>query len=132
VILRDQPSRPSGHYARWRRRFADAFHGLSVATREQESLWVHFAFAFAVVVLSAMLLADWWRWCLIVLCIVVVISLELVNSAIERLVKTLHPEHDSGLAEALHMAAAAVLVAAIGSTVVGLIVFVPPIVQLFN
>jgi len=125
------PARPSGLWARWKRRFVDAFHGLTVAMRDQESLWVHFVFALAVVFLSAVLRVEALQWCVLTLCIAVVIALELINTAIERLVKTLHPEHDAGLAETLHMAAGAVLVAAMGSMVVGLIVFIPPIVRLF-
>jgi len=132
--MQDVPSstRPNGHSARWKRRFADAMHGIATAARDQESLWIHFAFAVAVVVLCVFLQVDAWQWCVLAICVAIVISLELVNSAIERLVKTLHPEHDAGLAETLHMAAGAVLVAAIGSAVVGLIVFIPPFVRLFN
>ena len=125
-------TRPNGLIPRWKRRFADAMHGIATAARDQESLWIHFAFALAVVVLGVFLRVDAWQWCVLAICVAIVISLELVNSAIERLVKTLHPEHDAGLAETLHMAAGAVLVAALGSTVVGLIVFIPPIVRLFN
>ena len=132
MIYDNQSSRPSGQWPRWRQRFADAFHGILVAIRGQESLWVHIIFAVAVVGISAILQVDAWRWCVLTLCIFIVISLEMMNSAIERLVKTLHPEHDSGLAETLHMAAAAVLVAAIGSVFVALIVLLPPIVRLFD
>ncbi len=127
----DHPSRPRGRWLRWQRRFADAFQGIWVAFRDQESLWVHAASAVAVIAISSLLQIDAWRWCVLILCIFVVISLEMMNSAIERLVKTLHPEHDSGLAETLHMAAAAVLVAAMGSVLVGLIVLLPSIVRLF-
>ena len=120
-------SRPPNTPLRWRRRFGDAFDGLRLGIRTQESLHVHLAVAVAVIVLASVLGLEPWRWCVLLVCIALVISLELMNSAIERLVKTLHPEHDQGLAETLHMAAGAVLVAAIGSIVIGLIVLLPPL-----
>lgn len=122
-------ARPRNAVVRWKGRFADAGEGFWLALRDQESLWVHVCVAFVVVVLGTLLQIETWRWCAVILCIALVISLELMNSAIERLVKTLHPEHDAGLAAALHMAAAAVLFAAIGAVAVGAIVFMPPILQ---
>jgi diacylglycerol kinase len=122
--------RSKGIVSRWRRRFGDAFDGLRIASIDQESLWVHFVAAAIVIGLATFFELELWRWCVIILCVTLVISLELVNSAIERLVKTLHPEHDAGLAEALHMAAAAVLVAAIGTAVIGFLLLLPPIIHL--
>jgi diacylglycerol kinase len=122
--------RPSRAMARWLRRFADAFHGIAVGVRSQESLHVHLVVTFIAMVIAAFLRFEAWRWCLLLVCISMVIALELMNSAIERLVKTLHPAHDQGLAETLHLAASSVLVGAMGSVVIGLIVFVEPIWRL--
>ncbi|MGV3482963.1 MAG: diacylglycerol kinase [Planctomycetaceae bacterium] len=131
-MIPDHPERrPRNVRLRWQRRFGDAFDGLRLAACDQESLWVHACLSVAVVVLAILLEIEPWRWCVVVLCIATVISLELMNSAIERLVKTLHPEHDAGLAAALHMAAAAVLTAALGAIVVGIIIFVPPIIRIW-
>ena len=118
-------NRPGGLSSRWLRRFHDAFDGLRSALVSEESLWVHLFFASAVIAVSTVIGLELWRWCVLILSISLVISLELVNSAIERLVKTLHPEHDEMVGQALHIAAAAVLVASIGAAVVGLIVLLP-------
>lgn len=122
--------RPSRAATRWLQRFADAFDGLAVGIRSQESLHVHLVVTFFAIVVAAFLRFEAWRWCLLVMCISMVIALELMNSAIERLVKTLHPAHDQGLAETLHLAASSVLVGAMGSVVIGLIVFAEPIWRL--
>jgi len=110
---------------RWRKRLADAIAGFQAACQNQESLWVHLFAATLVVMVATILKLEDWRWCVLILCIALVIALELMNSAIERLVKTLHPEHDAGIAESLHMAAAAVLAGAVGSVFVGAIVVLP-------
>lgn len=124
--------RPINPGARWSRRFADAFDGLVVGFKTQESLHVHLFFTLLVVSGAAFLGFDLVRWCLLLLCVSSVIALELMNSAIERLVKTLHPEHDQGLAETLHLAASAVLVGALGATAVGLLLFVPLVWRLLS
>jgi len=121
----DHSYRPPGLSSRWRRRFTDAVDGLWIACRTQESLWVHLAFAVLVPCVAAILQVEAWQWCALILCIALVIALELLNTAIERLVKTLHPDHDAGIAEVLHMSAAAALVGATGSVFVGLIVIIP-------
>ena len=131
MISPQQTQRPRQRILRWKRRFADALDGCLRAVRDQESLWVHVGVAIAVSALGFALQIESWRWCAAVLAATLVISLELMNSAIEQLVKTLHPEHDAGLAAVLHMAAASVLVAAVGSVVIGMIVFVPPILALW-
>jgi diacylglycerol kinase len=121
--------RPRGLWPRWHRRFADAFDGSRIGVRTQESLWVHLVFAILVPIVAVVLKLEAWRWCVLLLCMAMVISMELMNSAIERLVKTLHPEHDSGLAAALHLSAAAVLVTAIASVIVGCMVIAPDLLR---
>lgn len=129
MTTRDPSCRPLGLRLRWQKRFADACDGLRMACRNQESLWVHLFFTVLVSGVAMILSLETWRWCVIILCISLVISIELLNTAIERLVKTLHPEHDAGVAESLHMAAGAVLVGALGSVLVGLIVILPKFLE---
>jgi len=120
-----------GSAAHWQRKFSDAFAGLALACRHESSLWVHLAISTFVVLLAIWLRLESWRWCVLLICIAAVVSLELMNSAIERLVKTLHPEHDAGIASSLHMAAASVLVMAMGSVIVGLVVLLPALYARF-
>ncbi len=121
--------RPRTVIAKWISRFSDAGKGLVFATKDQENMRVHFAFALVACGIAFWLDFELWRWCVLILCIALVISAELMNSAIERLVKTVHPDHDAGIADTLHMAAASVLVAAIGSVAIGALLFVPPFLE---
>lgn len=71
------------------------------------------------------------EWVIIIICIVLVISFELLNTAIEELCNMIHPEQHPVIKKIKDIAAGAVLVAAIGSVVVGLIIFLPKLISLF-
>lgn len=119
-------------FARWVAKFRDAGEGLVQGVRTQESLWVHCGCAVAVVALAAALQVEPWRWGLLVLCIASVIASELFNSAIEQLVRVLHPQRAPAIALALHLAAAAVLVVSLAAVLVGAIVLGPPLLSLLG
>lgn len=65
------------------------------------------------------------EWIAVVICITLVISAEAVNTALEHLTDLASPDYHPLAGKAKDVAAAAVLIAAIGSVIVGLIIFVP-------
>ena len=67
----------------------------------------------------------------VMLCIGTVITAELFNSAIERLVDLVSPEWNKIAGEVKDIAAGAVLVTAITAAIIGLIVFLPYLLALF-
>lgn len=103
--------------------FGHAFNGLFHAIKSEAHLKIHLL---AVVIVCA---AGWHfevsrtEWLALILCFGLVIGLELINTAIEKLADKLHPEHDPVIGQVKDIAAAAVLVAAIISVVVAGIVF---------
>jgi diacylglycerol kinase len=107
----------------WAHKFSDAFRGLSRAVRSQSSFAVHLAVAAVVVALAAALRVSAVEWCLLVGAIAMVLAAEIFNSAVESLARALGPGWNPRVRDALDMASAAVLVAACGAAVVGLIVF---------
>ncbi len=111
----------------WPKKFAVAFSGLFWAFRTESSFWVHLLVATAVLSVSAVLRVELWRWVALVLTIMVVFTAELLNSAIEQMIKVLHPESDERIGRVLDVSAAAVLAAAIGAVVVGLLTLGQPI-----
>ncbi|GAA5509381.1 diacylglycerol kinase [Novipirellula caenicola] len=106
----------------WITKFAVAFRGLGISLRDQSSLQVHVLAAVVVLSLATYLDFDLWRWAVLVLAITIVIAAELMNTAIERLVRVLHAQRHPEIGDALDTAASAVLVAAIGAAVTGVIV----------
>lgn len=103
--------------------FKFAFQGLWLAGKEQPNLRIHLFVSFLVVSLAFYFDVTKVEWCVILLCIGLVISLELLNSAIEGFVNLVSPERQPKAGNIKDIAAAAVLVAAIISSIVGLLIF---------
>lgn len=114
---------------RWVRMFADAADGMRLGLMNEPNLRVHFGVATATVLFGAIIGLEAWRWSLIAICITIVITAEYLNSAIEQLVRAVADRRTVEFANTLHLAAAAVLVAAIGATLVGLITLLPPTIS---
>ncbi|HKC34758.1 MAG TPA: diacylglycerol kinase family protein [Chitinophagaceae bacterium] len=72
------------------------------------------------------------QWLLVLFCIGLVISLEMINSAIERYCDLVTTDFHPGIKVIKDVAAGAVLVASIMSLIIGLIIFIPALVQLLN
>ena len=71
-----------------------------------------------------------WLW--IVVAIVLVWSAEAFNTALEQLADAVHPGPHAGIGRAKDLAAAAVLIAALGAAVIGVLVFAPHLAALWR
>jgi len=107
----------------WREKFADAFRGLKTGIRGQVSFFVHFFFALAVIGAGLILGVNHVDWCILFLCITVVLAAEMFNTALELLAQAVSDQIDPRIGSALDVGSAAVLIAAFGASIVGLIVF---------
>lgn len=114
----------------WISAFHAAFSGLGYALRTQPNMRVHVFAAVAVAVAGVLLQLSPTEWGLIVLCIGLMWSTELLNTAVEVIVDDLSPEYRDHARIAKDLAAGAVLSSAIASAAVGLIVFLPKILAL--
>ena len=113
----------------WSRKFADAFRGLARAVRTQSSFAVHLGVAGAVVAAGALFRVSAVEWCLLSFAIGLVLMAEIFNTAIESLARAPGSRRHPRFRDALDMASAAVLLAAITAAVIGVIVFGPRIVM---
>jgi len=111
------------------RSFRAAFAGLFYGVRTQRNLQIHATAAVLVVLAAVVLPLTRMEWCLIVLCIGLTAAAELLNTAIEVTLDRLLPHEDDGVRVAKDVAAAAVLITALTSIAVGLIVFVPRLIE---
>jgi len=128
MIERPQ-TQPSTRLKRWRKKFAHAIRGLVVGVRGQDSFWVHLPALLAVIVWAAWLQVSSLRWLLLVVCIAIVLSAELFNSAIEHLARAITDEQHPEIRDALDIASGAVLIVSVGAAVVGMVVLVGPLWQ---
>jgi diacylglycerol kinase len=108
----------------WLSKFRAAFHGIALAARGQHSFLVHGGCAALVILAGIVLRVGLVEWCLLVVCITLVLAAEAFNSALESLGRIVDREHNPQLGAALDMASGAVLLCALGASVVGLIIFI--------
>ena len=81
--------------------------------------------AFAVILLGYFLKISTIQWCLVSLATGLILGLELINTAGEKLVDILSPDHDPRYGQVKDILAGGVLVAAAGAAIVGLLIFWP-------
>lgn len=112
-----RPRRP------WSEKFKDALRGLKLGIRGHSSFFVHFFAAALVVAVACALGCSIEQWGLLLLCIGLVLTAELFNSAVETLHRGLDPETRERTYKALDIAAGAVLMASATAAIVGTLVF---------
>ena len=118
--MNDHPHSPGRG---WPEKFRDAFRGVKVGVRGQSSFFVHLFFAAAVIGAGVVLRVTQSEWCMLVLCMAVVLAAEMFNTALESMARAITEETHPDLGDALDIGSAAVLLAAVGAVVVGLIIF---------
>ena len=106
----------------WRRRFRDAFRGQKRSFRGESSYFIHFFAAAMVVVAAAALGADRVEWCLLLMCITMVLAAEMFNSSIERMAKAVDENYNPHLRDALDIGAGAVLTTSLGAAIIGVVI----------
>lgn len=107
--------------------FGYAFSGICFAVVLQRNMKLHLAVAVCVVGVGIWVELDALRWAILCLTIASVLILEVLNTAMERFVDLVSPEHRPSARRIKDLAAGAVLIAAICAVAVGLILFLPAI-----
>jgi diacylglycerol kinase len=107
----------------WVHKFRDAFRGLREGVRGQNSFFVHFFMTGAVVATAAVMRVTVVEWCILLLCVTIVLTAEMFNSALEAMAKAITKEIHPHLKDALDIGSAAVLTASIGASIVGSLLF---------
>ncbi|MEJ8841316.1 diacylglycerol kinase family protein [Lacibacter sp. H375] len=114
------------------KKFRYAINGLISALGSEVNMRIHIIAAVLACIAGFYFSLTLTEWIVIILCIVLVISFELINTAIEELCNMVHPEQHPVIKKVKDIAAAAVLVAATGSVVAALIIFLPKLISLFS
>lgn len=109
-----------------------AFSGIHEAFYSERNLKIDAIAALLVLVLGAIFRISAYEWLFVILCIGLVFSLEIANTAIEAVVDLASPKIHPLAKRAKDCAAGAVLFATLTSVVVGCIIFVPRILSVFS
>lgn len=111
--------------------FAYAFAGIASLLRAEHNARIHLAATVAVIAAGLWFGVGAGDWTALVIAITLVWMAEAVNTAFEALCDVASPEFHPQVKQAKDVAAAAVLIAAVGAAAVGLIVFLPHFRALF-
>ena len=109
--------------------FVDAFRGIAVLFRTQQHARYHLGFVLFVIGFGVGFKIEPLEWCAVSLAMGVVLAAEALNTAIEFLADAVHPDQHPLVGKAKDVAAGGVLLAAIAAAAVGLMVFVPKILE---
>jgi diacylglycerol kinase (ATP) len=109
--------------------FRHAFRGWWYVIRTQRNAWLH-----AVVTTLVILVAFWLHlqmrdWAVLIVTIALVWTAEFINSALEAVVDLASPQNHPLAKVGKDVGAAAVLIAALTSVLVGLLILGPPLIE---
>lgn len=111
--------------------FKYAFKGIGSSLKSERNMKIHFAMMVLVIIAGIFLNISIWEWITCFILFGLVISLEMVNTAIEIVVDMVSPEYNLKAGHVKDIAAGAVLVNAIVALIVGLLIFFPKIIRIF-
>ena len=109
--------------------FRYAFEGWWHVLSTQHNAWIHALVSVAVLGLGLWLGISRQEWAIIILAVTAVWTAEFMNTALEALVDLVAPDYHPLAKIAKDVAAAAVLIGALGAILIGLLIFGPPLWQ---
>lgn len=130
MISRDERKRQKG-IKKFLLSFTYPIKGLRYAYRNEQNLAVDVGIALLVTIAGFIFKLNLVEWAILALTIGLVISCELINTAIEAVVDLVTEDYHPLAKVAKDTAAAAVFVFAIIAVIVGLIIFLPKVIALF-
>ncbi|MDQ2720878.1 MAG: diacylglycerol kinase family protein [Bacteroidota bacterium] len=111
--------------------FVFAIHGLKDCFLHEKNFQIQFLIAVFVTLAGFFFSLSSTEWLIILICFSVVLSFEIVNSAIEKLCDMVCPTFNLSVKKIKDMSASAVLFAAFISFIIGCIIFFPKIKLMF-
>ena len=111
--------------------FKFAINGLIDTYRTEQTVWLYIPVSIIVIALGFILKIDKYEWLAVILVLGIILSLELVNTAIESAINLETLKYHPLAKKAKDTASAAVLVFAIVSVIIGIIIFLPKVIALF-
>lgn len=107
--------------------FKYGIEGIVVGIKTEQNMKIHIVIMMLVIIFGVVLKISKIEWIICIILFGFVISLELVNTAIENTVDLVTLESNPKAKVAKDVAAGSVLIAAITSAIIGLMIFIPKI-----
>lgn len=112
--------------------FGYALEGIILALKHNRNVRIDFIAAFLVIIASIYFKVNAFEMGILGIMILLVICAEMINTAIEEVVNLLVQEHRKEAKIAKDVSAGMVLLTAVGSIIVGVLVFTPHILKLLK
>jgi len=112
--------------------FAFAITGIKMALRTERNMRIHLSVSVLVIFCAAFFSISKIEWLFILIAIGGIFSLELINTAIERVVDLITAEYHPLAKQAKDVAAGAVFIYSIMAVIIGIIIFLPHVLNLLN
>ena len=109
--------------------FQYAFAGWRYVLRTQHNAWIHALFTIVVCLMAFWLKISRVEWTILILTFMVVWIAEFMNTALEAVVDMTMPDVHPLAKTAKDVAAAAVLIGAVGAVLIGLLLLGPPLME---
>ena len=110
--------------------FVYAFKGIKLSLLERNTR-IHFFCALLVISAGFFFSISATEWSILLLCMGIVISLEIINTALEQLVNLVSPHYHELAGKVKDLAAGAVLLFSIISAIIGVLIFWKYLVLIF-
>ena len=107
------------------RSFGYAIKGIKSVVSTETNMQIHLIIGLLVIICGFLFSISLTEWMLCLICIGLVFGMEMINTAIEKIVDLVSPESHPLAGLAKDIAAGAVLICAFISVVVGLTIFIP-------
>lgn len=111
--------------------FGYAFKGLIELLKTEQNAKIHLTATLLVFVLAIALRVNHLEAAILFIAVIMVFALEIINTAIEKILDFLHPDNHWVIAKVKDALAGAVLIAATIAVVVGALIFYPYFRDLF-
>jgi diacylglycerol kinase len=111
--------------------FGYALSGLADLFKTEQNAKIHLAITILVISAGLIFKIAPIEWCIVLICIALVISTEALNTCIEKTIDYLFKEKNETARIVKDISAGAVLICAIISVICGLIIFLPKVLNLF-
>lgn len=105
--------------------FTYAFNGIKLLIRYEQNAWIHCCIAIITILAGIIFGLSPTEWIAIIFAIGMVLAAEAINSSIETICDLISPEYNLAIKKAKDLAAGAVLILAIAAAIIGLVIFLP-------
>jgi len=119
------------HHRKLRDSIRYAWAGLVYSFSNNQNLRIHFIVALIVIAAAIILHVTPFEMGILGITILLVVAVEMINSAIEEMVDLITQEHKEQAKIAKDVAAGMVLIASFGSVIIGVLIFLPHLLRLF-